>query len=188
MLNLRVVLGDNDAGFIAATSSLLNQVGYTVLGTDTSGASFLRKIRALNPDVAIVDVNIKGVSGFEISDILEGEGICPCIITFKSSPAEYALKLQEKLIYAYLQKPLNSGNLEYVIDNAYISFNKMMELKGKLKERKAVEKAKGLLMRKYKMSEEKAYDYMRKKSMDRGATLYKVALMIIDLIEKEKDK
>lgn len=186
MLNLRVVIGDNDEGFIALATSLLNKLGYSVLGTDTSGASLLRKIRGLNPDVAIVDANIKGMSGFEISEILEGEGICPCVLTFKGSPSEYSLKLQQKLVYAYLQKPLNQEGLEYVIDNAYISFNKMMELKGKIKERKAVERAKGLLMRKYNLSEEKAYEYMRKKSMDKGMSLYKVALMIAEIIDKDK--
>lgn len=186
MLNLRVVIGDNDEGFIASATSILTQIGYSVLATDTSGASLLRKIRNLSPDVAIVDVNIRGSSGFEISDILEGEGICPCVLTFKGSPSEYALKLQEKLIYAYIQKPINIGNVEYVIDNAYISFNRMMELKGKLKERKTIEKAKGLLMKKYNISEEKAYEYMRKKSMDKGMSLNKVAVMIIDIIEKKK--
>ncbi|TDT50478.1 ANTAR domain-containing response regulator [Fonticella tunisiensis] len=186
MLNLRIVLGDNDEDFILNTSSILNQLGYSVVAADTSGTALLRKIRALNPDIVIADVNLRGISGFEISDIVEGEEICPCVITFKNSPSEYSLKLQEKLVYAYLQKPLSYGSIEYVIDNAYINFKRLMEYKTKLKERKAIEKAKGILMKKYKLSEEKAYEYMRKKSMDRGISLYKVSLAIIDIIEKDK--
>lgn len=187
MLNLRIVIGDNDTAFLASTSSTLSQMGYTILSTESSGTSLLRKVRSLAPDVVIADVNLKGSSGFEISSILEGEGVCPCVLTFKGSPAEYALKLQEKMVYAYLQKPLNQGNLEFVIDNAYISFGKLMELRGKLSERKKVERAKGLLMDKYKLSEEKAYEYLRKKSMAKGMSLHKVAGMIIEIIEKQGD-
>lgn len=185
MLRLRIILGDNDESFILSTSSLLKSLGYNVIDTDTSGTSLIRKIRTLKPDAVLVDVNIKGISGFEISNIVEGEGICPCIITLKTNPSEYAVKLQQKLIYAYLQKPLNVSNVEYVIDNAYVNFKKILELNSKIHERKIIEKAKGLLMSKYNMSEEKAYEYIRKKSMDKSTSMYKISLAIIDIINKK---
>lgn len=163
MLRLKIIIGDNDENFISSTSILLKNLGYNVIDTDTSGTALIRKIRTLKPDIVLVDVNIKGISGFEISNIVEGEGICPCIIMLKSNPSEYAVKLEQKMIYAYLQKPLNVSNVEYVIDNAYITFKKITELNSKINERKIIEKAKRLLMEKYNLSEEKAYEYIRKK-------------------------
>jgi AmiR/NasT family two-component response regulator len=186
MLRLRIIIGDNDNGFLVQAVTLLTQAGYDVVHSDTSGTSLLRKIRSLNPDVVIADATLKGLSGFEISDIVEGEGVCPCIITFKSSPEEYALKLQKKIIYAYIQKPLNIETLRYAIENAYFNFKKFIELDRKLKERKIIEKAKGLLMKKYNMSEDKAYEYLRRKSMDKCLPMHKVAAVLIDVIEKKE--
>lgn len=186
MLHLRIIIGDNDEMFLSSAAQILKQLGYDVIDVDTSGTSLIRRIRSLKPDAVLVDVNIKGISGFEISSIVEGEGLCPCIIMFKTNPVEYSLKLQQKLIYAYIQKPINLSNIEYVIDNAYFSFKKVMEFNTKLEERKIVEKAKGLLMKRYNMTEDKAYDYMRKKSMEKSISLYKVALAVIDIIEKKE--
>lgn len=187
MSKKKIIIGDNDKGFLSSTASLLSQMGYNVIDTDVSGAGLLRKIRMLNPDVAIVDVTLKGISGFEISDIVEGEGLCPCVITFKNNPSEYILKLQQKRVFAYVQKPISSVSLEYAIENAYSNFKKFIEVELKQKERKMIDKAKGYLIRKYGITEDKAYEYIRKKSMDKCISMYKVSLAIIDIIdEKEK--
>lgn len=188
MQQLRIILGDSDDAFISTARQLLIELGHIVIDADDSGTMLLRKIRTLNPDVVIVDVNMKGISGFEISSIVEGEGICPCIVTFKNSPFEYSIKLEQKLVYAYIQKPVNITTLSYTVDNAYFNFKKMMGFQKSLNERKTIEKAKGLLMEKYKMNESKAYEYMRKKSMEKSTSMYKISRAIIEIIKKNDKK
>lgn len=56
-------------------------------------------------------------------------------------------------------------------------------LERKLNERKAVEKAKGILMEKYGLTEENAYHFLRKKSMDLRKSLGEVAESIITFSE-----
>lgn len=186
MGGLRIILGDNEDSFILNTVNILQKLGYDVINTDNSGPGLLRKIRAQHPDIVIADANLKGMSGFEISNVVEGEGICPCILTFKSSPSEYALQLQKKLVYAYIQKPLNIEILNYTIDNAFHTFKKLSNLERKLQERKLVEKAKGLLMKKYSLSETEAYEYIRKKSMDKCVSIGKLSESIIKVLEKDR--
>lgn len=188
MEKLRVLIGDNDEEFLLHLSALLGSMGYNVIGTDTSGTSLLRKIRTLSPQVVIADCSLRGMSGFEVSDIVENGGICPCIITFKNSPYEYELKLQKKLIYAYIQKPVNPSDIGYIIDSAYFNFNRITQLEKKLSERKVIEKAKGMLMKRYGFSEEKAYEYIKKKSMDKGIPAFKIAKAIIDVIQKKEEQ
>lgn len=186
MDGLRIILGDNEELFIQGTVNILQRLGHTVIATDNSGTGLLRKIRAQHPDIVIADANLKGMSGFEISDVVEGEGICPCILTFKGSPSEYALKLQKKLVYSYIQKPINPEMLNYSIENAYYTFKKLFNLERKLKERRLVETAKGLLMEKYSMSEEEAFEYIRRKSMDKCTTMGRLAENIIRIINKNR--
>lgn len=186
MPRLRIILGDNDNSFLLSAASMLVQMGHDVIDTDTSGSGLLRKIRTLNPDVVIVDVALRGMSGFEISDIVEGEGICPCIVSFRGNHSEYMLKLQQKIIFAYIQKPVNSITLSYAVENAYFNFKKFIDIDKKSKERQLIDKAKRLLIKKYGLSEDKAYEYIRKKSMDKCVSMHKIANAIIEAIESKK--
>jgi two-component system, response regulator PdtaR len=187
MSRLRIILGDNDNSFLLSASNMLVQMGYDVIDTDTSGSGLLRKIRTLNPDVVIVDVSLKGMSGFEISDIVEGEGICPCIISYRGSHSEYMLKLQQKIIFAYIQKPANPMELNYAVENAYFNFKKFIDKDRKLKERQLIDRAKRLLIKKYGLTEDKAYEYIRKKSMDKCLSMHRIANAIIEAIENKKN-
>jgi response regulator NasT len=63
-----------------------------------------------------------------------------------------------------------------------------MEVEKKLQERKFVEKAKGLLMSRYGFTEEKAYEYLKKKSMDKGTPIIKIAKSVIEIIEKKNQE
>lgn len=188
MEKLRILIGDNEEEFLTYLSSMLNLLGYDVIGTDTSGTGLIRKIKNLSPQVVIADCSLRGMSGFEISDIVERGGICPCIITFKNSPYEYELKLQQKIIYAYVQKPVNPGTIGYIIESAYFNFKRITQLDRKLCERKVLEKAKGMLMKRYGFSEEKAYEYIKKKSMDKGVPAFKIAKTIIEIIQNKEEE
>lgn len=91
------------------------------------------------------------------------------------------------MVFAYIQKPINLVNLKYAIEMAYFNYKNIINMDKKLKERKVIEKAKGLIMQKYNVSEEKAYEYMRKKSMDKGTSMYKIAQVIIELIKDKEE-
>ena len=56
---------------------------------------------------------------------------------------------------------------------------KVKKLEKTLSARKKVDKAKGILMKKMNFSEEQAYQYLRKKSMDECTTIEKIAERII---------
>lgn len=184
MDRLKIAVGDNDEEILKSIQIMLIQMGFNVVATEKSGSSLLRKIRSINPDVALIDVNLKGLSAFEISEVVEKQGICPCIITIKGSVDEYFDKLKDKLVFAYIQKPFNQTSLRYAIESAYFNYKNLMDMDRKLKERKLIDKAKGLIMNKYNLTEDKAYDYIRKKSMDKGVSMAKIAQVIIDIIEQ----
>ena len=53
------------------------------------------------------------------------------------------------------------------------------KVNSKLNERKLVERAKGILIREFKISEDEAYTRIRKLSMDKRTTMMEIAKMII---------
>ncbi|MEG0371402.1 MAG: ANTAR domain-containing protein [Clostridium sp.] len=182
--NYKIIIGDNDGDFLETIKYRLSQIGHTVLDTDTSGVGLIRKIRSLNPDIVIAEGNLKGMTGFEIGEILEGEGICPCIVSFKGEPSEYKTNLSRKRIKAYLKKPIDYNEIDYILKYSISEFEMIIKEDKKAKEKKIVDKGKKLLMDKYLLSEEDAYKYIRKKSMDKGITMYKMAQALIEVIKK----
>lgn len=105
MDRFKIAVGDNDEEVLKSIQIMLVQLGFNVVALETSGSSLLRKIRSVNPDVAIVDVNLRGMSAFEISEVVEKEGICPCIITTKGSIEEYYEKLKIKWCLHIFKNP-----------------------------------------------------------------------------------
>ena len=90
-------------------------------------------------------------------------------------------------IFAYIIKPINPEQLDAAVEfsiNNVIKVNelqlKIMGLETELKNRKLIDKAKGIVMKKLKNSEDEAYQYLRKKSMDLAVPMSKLAAMIID--------
>lgn len=185
MLNYKIIIGDNDTEFLEILKFRLISLGHLVLDTYTSGAPLLRKARMLNPDIVIVDANLKGISGFEIGEILENDGICPCIVSFKGEALEYKINISRKKVKTYLKKPIDFKELDYILKHALDEFENYKKEEKKNKEKVIINKAKKMLMNNYNIDEEKAYSYIRKKSMDKGLSKYKMSLLIIDLLKNK---
>ena len=61
--------------------------------------------------------------------------------------------------------------------------NELDELSAELKDRKLIERAKGLLMQRQGLSEPAAYQKLRKAAMDKGLKLAEVAQRMLDVAE-----
>jgi CheY-like chemotaxis protein len=63
---LRCLLVDDSSRFLEAASKLLVGQGLVVAGVASTSAEALARVRELEPDVAIVDVDLNGESGFDL--------------------------------------------------------------------------------------------------------------------------
>jgi CheY-like chemotaxis protein len=64
---LRALLVDDSTQFLEAASKLLEREGIAVAGVAMTIDEALARVRELEPDVAIVDVHLKGESGFDLA-------------------------------------------------------------------------------------------------------------------------
>jgi len=63
----RCLLVDDSAQFLEAASKLLESEGLTVAGVASTSAEALERVRELEPDVTLVDVQLNGESGFDLA-------------------------------------------------------------------------------------------------------------------------
>jgi CheY-like chemotaxis protein len=64
---LRCLLVDDSRRFLDAASSLLGREGLEVVGTASTKAEALERVRELEPDLTIIDLELGGESGFDLA-------------------------------------------------------------------------------------------------------------------------
>jgi DNA-binding NarL/FixJ family response regulator len=63
---LRLVLVDDNSGFLQSARLLLEREGITVVALASTGADAVRHTEKLRPDVVLVDVDLGGENGFDV--------------------------------------------------------------------------------------------------------------------------
>ena len=67
---IRVVIVDDNLEFLDSARRLLEHQGVRVVGVASTNADALRCVQELQPDVALVDVNLAEESGFDVAEAL----------------------------------------------------------------------------------------------------------------------
>jgi len=162
----------------------LTQQGFSVIDESTDGASALRRIKTLQPDLIIADADLPGINGIQLAEIAEQEDIAPVIVITNSNTGNPWNGSNDSIIF--LQRPLTKSGLMQTIQLSLMSYRRITglkeeikKLKAQLEDRKLIEKAKGIIMEKHGLPESQAYRLMQKRSMETGTPLRELAKAII---------
>lgn len=112
----RVLVVDDEA---PARSKLKRMLGadarFTLIGEASDGLEAVAKVRSLNPDLLILDIQMPGLTGFEVLEALAAP--LPQII-FSTAYDQYALEAFEASAVDYLLKPYDEERLRRALDRA----------------------------------------------------------------------
>src|SRR5207245_1639394 len=93
-------------------------------------------------------------------------GGCPVVLFTSRTDTTFVERARTAGVMAYLLKPLRPAELAPALDLAVARFGEAQTLRLRLDERKVIERAKGALMRRYNLSEEAAFQRLRRAAMD----------------------
>jgi response regulator NasT len=184
-----LIAASND---IAGTlKSQIIPASFSVIDSSVSGNDTLRKISLLLPDVVVSDYNLTDMTGFDLAKYIEHLHICPIIILANQVQSEYVEELKKNSLDIFcVTKPINPLVLNHTLSLVLRLSRRIHEfehqvddLKHQLEDRKIVEKAKGILMEKFNMTENQAYKEMQKKAMNSSKPLAQIAKTIIDMFK-----
>lgn len=185
-MGARVIVGSYKEKVLKQLSQFLIENGYTVIGETSDGYDMLRRIHTVYPDICIIDYNMKGMNGHELSETLVAEKICPVIVLLSSSELHNFINLSQEPIFTPLLKPINKQSLVNTIDLLVKTSKSISKLEKEVKSLKntqdtkqIVNKAKRLLMENMNLTEEEAHRRIQKQSMDKGISKLKIAEAII---------
>jgi response regulator NasT len=191
MFGLRIVLADADPVFRKTLKDKLANAGYLVVGEAGDGRSALQMAFNLQPDLLIMDLALPGQDALEVAKIIEEHRLAPVLLLAAYDRLDFLDGALRDLIFAYLTKSVDDIQLFATIEITVATFRRIIKmeqenkkLKEALETRKLVDRAKGLLAEARGMSEEEAYKFLQKQSMDKCLPLKHVVRQVIKKLEK----
>jgi len=173
--------------------SVLQRSGYFVNDVCTSGNDAIRKVRAALPDILLINFELSDITGLEVATIVGDENLCSVILFITSTQRDFCVSIVEDYDITLFLKPVNVMALLSTMDTVLQNRRRMVRLekelnrlKQGLEERKVVERAKGILMKRKSISEGEAYRRIQKMSMDSRVSMRDIALKIIELSQKNE--
>jgi DNA-binding NarL/FixJ family response regulator len=121
LMRLRCLIVDDNTSFREEMRGLLTEQGLDVVGAAGSAADARRQIDELRPDVALIDIDLGGESGFELARQLRegpGQGAVPHLILISThDEAEYADLIEGSSAIGFLAKiDLSAAAVRQLID------------------------------------------------------------------------
>lgn len=181
-----VVVAEDDSLIRMDLVEILKENEYDVLGEAKDGLEAVELALKYTPDILLLDLKMPFLLGTNVAKILKEKEYKNCIIMLTAYSMEnYIKEATEYDVSGYLIKPLDEKILLSQIDLLYKNYNEKIKLKNalelsekKLRDRKLLDKAKGVLMCKYSLTEDEAYTKMRKISMEKRISISQIAEII----------
>jgi two-component system, response regulator PdtaR len=184
---LRVLVAEDEALIRMDLVEMLREEGYDVVGEAGDGAQAIELARTLRPGLVMMDIKMPGTDGLEAATTIAQERIAPVVMLTAFSQRDLVDAAREAGAMAYLVKPFTKTDVVPAIEVAASRFAEITALEDevaglteRLETRKAVERAKGLLMAKKKMSEPDAFRWIQRTAMDRRTTMKVVADAVVE--------
>jgi AmiR/NasT family two-component response regulator len=186
MKKRRVLVIDDHLPSRAFLVKALNEKGFGVVGEGASGEGALKLAQATAPDAILMSVGLPDIDGICAAQNIMEENPLPIVLLTSHSDTETIERVKETGVMAYLLKPLREEELLPAIELAISRFEEFSSLRKEnedlrktLEARKAIERAKGVLMKQQGLSEPEAFSLIQKKSMDLRKPMAEIAQAII---------
>ncbi len=157
-----------------------------VVGEARDGEEAVELAFRLEPDLAIMDVKMPKLDGIEAARRIIAERPIPIVLLTAYGQDELVSRAVEAGVFGYLVKPFREADLLPAIQTARARHDELAAVREEaeslseaLAARKAIERAKGLLMEKEGLSEQDAFARLRKASQVSGRPLKVVAEAVV---------
>lgn len=184
--SLRILLVDEAPERASALEAALEAAGHTVVARSANAADLTAQIAASGAEVIIVDMNSPDRDTIESLREVTRERPRPILMFVDRSDESMITEAINAGVSAYVVDGLNPARVKPILDVAIARFNQFQSLndevakaKASLAERKVIERAKGILMRERKLSEEDAYRVLRRAAMEQNKRLAEIAESLI---------
>ncbi len=182
----RVVIAEDEAIIRLDLREMLEEEGYVVVAETGRGDEAVALVQEHNPDLCIFDIKMPGMDGLAAAREVSSERKAAVVILTAFSQRHLIEEARDAGVLSYLVKPFQREELVSAIEVALGRFEEIRqldatvrELEGQLEVRKAVDRAKGVLMDEGNLSESDAFNFIQKSAMSERTTMLDVANRVV---------
>ena len=186
----KVLVADDEKTVAVALQAQLETLGYDVTAVVHDGQHAVEVCRRSIPDVVLMDIEMPGLDGLSAARQIVRDPGTPVIILTAHGHANLIDQAVEDGVLYYLLKPVTSASLHAALQLAVARAREIKALRDSvealeltLRERKLVERAKGILMTRRNLSEADAFRLLQRQSQDRRMPMAKLAESIVQADE-----
>ncbi|HEY5660405.1 MAG TPA: response regulator [Gaiellaceae bacterium] len=179
---MRILVAEDETIIRLDLRALLERAGFEVCAEARDGEEAVELARSARPDVAVLDVKMPKLDGIEAARRILDERPIPIVMLTAYAQDELVQRAAEAGVFGYLVKPFREQDLLPAIRTARARHDELAALREEaeslaeaLAARKTIERAKGVLMEKERLSEAEAFARLRKASQISGRPLKVVA-------------
>lgn len=183
---LRIAVADDEHIMREYYQQTLPMLGHQVVCAVGTGQELVAFCRASPPDLMVSDVKMPDLDGIDAIQLISREAPIPAILVSAYHTPEIIQRANLEHILAYLVKPIKQADLEMAIGIAMQRFEQFRSLRQEsanlrqaLEDRKIIEQAKGILMKRAGLEEAAAFRRLQKLAMDKNQKLVEIAQMIL---------
>ena len=188
--NLKILLVDDNRGRSAILEQALRDNGQHVIAILNSGENLSAQVTTLEPDVIIIDLESPDRDTLEQMRSISRDNPKPVVMFSEDKDAKSIKQAIAAGVSAYVVDGLSDSRIKPLMDVAIARFreyqalkDELTQVKSTLEERKTVDRAKGIIMKRKGCDEETAYQLLRKTAMSSNQRMVEVARNLIASVE-----
>lgn len=186
-MKYRIVIVDDEPLIRKGIREILEGAGYDVVAEASDGLDAVVVCHKHRPDLVLMDINMPLLDGLKAARMIRSEKTAGGILLVTANTGKESVDLaKEAGVIGYVVKPVKEEALLPMVEIAVARAAEIAELEGDVEEargqleaRKLVDRAKGLLMKTFDISEDTAYKRLRKLSMDKRCSMKEIAKVIV---------
>lgn len=187
---VRILIAEDETIIRLDLRELLERAGFEVCAEARDGLEAVELARSAEPDVALLDVKMPRLDGIDAARRILDERPIPIVMVTAYGEQELVARAVEAGVFGYLVKPFRESDVLPAIQTARARHEELVALRAEadslteaLAARKAIERAKGLLMEREGLTEPEAFARLRKASQISGRPLKVVADALIATLD-----
>ena len=187
---VRILIAEDETIIRLDLRDLLERSGHEIVGEARDGEEAVAFAREHEPELVIMDVKMPKLDGIEAAKRILEERPVPIVMLTAYGQEELVNRAVEAGVFGYLVKPFREQDLVPAIATARARHEELAAVREEaesladaLAARKAIERAKGLLMEKEGLSEADAFDRLRKASQVSGRPMKVIAEAVVATLD-----
>jgi AmiR/NasT family two-component response regulator len=177
--HLRVLIANERPDRLERVALIVGGLGHEVIARELEVSEVGQVTREERPDVALVGLGASSEHALELISKIVHEAACPVITLLEARDSAFVHEAAKRGVFAYITDT-DAEELQSAIDITLQRFSEYHNLQGAFGRRAVIEQAKGILMARHAINQERAFELLRTHSQHNGRKLVDVAEAIVE--------